>query len=507
MKTPLLFAALLSVAACTKDESPAQPPSEPGTPAPMEPPRPPPPVEVTVTSKSAEAVEAFKKARDLAENFRQAEAAEQLKKAIELDAEFSLAHAYLGELTPGTEGDALFDKAMQHSATLPEAERTVVEAMSAARKGDEEKARALAQKVTELAPTDWRAHFTLGALAYGDRKYEDAVASMKRASELNPNGGAIHNMLGYANLELGKNDDAIAAFKKYAEVANEPNAHDSLAEALMRAGRFEEAEASFLKAHSLNPQFWFAWQGVAFTKAFRGDWAGAKEALAKAKEAAPRPQDRVFAGETLAWFQIAEGKTADAMKTLDAVEKEAEAQKLPLWVFIPSIRAFPLHEAGKYKDALKQVQAALERGAQMTLPGMGQNNLRRGTLFDKALAEARMGKPADAEKTLAELQEEAKKFPSNVQLQSNVHHVMGAIAWAKGDPKAAADHFAQCVKDDSYCHWQHALAMEKAGDATGAEAMKEMLRTANRRDTIYLYVRGKLGASASATPAPAAAAK
>src|SRR5262245_40727321 len=60
--------------------------------------------EISITSKSPDAVEAFKKGRKLAENIRQAEAAEDFKKAIERDPDFALAHAYLGAATPGVEG-------------------------------------------------------------------------------------------------------------------------------------------------------------------------------------------------------------------------------------------------------------------------------------------------------------------------------------------------------------------------------------------------------------------
>ena len=56
--------------------------------------------EVSVTSKSPQAVEAFKAGRELAENLRITEADTQFRKAIGLDADFALAHAYLGAAIP-----------------------------------------------------------------------------------------------------------------------------------------------------------------------------------------------------------------------------------------------------------------------------------------------------------------------------------------------------------------------------------------------------------------------
>jgi tetratricopeptide (TPR) repeat protein len=505
MKKTLFLAAALFAAACMKEEQPAQPASEPGTAAaPAEPPKPPPPMEMSITSKSPEAVELYKKGRDLAENFRPAEAIEQFKAALAKDPDFALAHGYTGILTPGAEGLASLEKAASLSATLPEAEKTWIEQAVAQRKGDEAKARELVKKMTELSPTDWRTHFYWAAQLYGERKLDESAAALKKATELNPGAGAGWNMLGYVSLLQGKNDDAIAAFKKYVELNNEPNSHDSLAEALMKAGKFEEAEAEFRKATELSPQFWFGWTGVAFTKAFRGDWAGAKEAMAKAKEAAPRPIDKLAADQMTAWFLFAEGKAADAMKTLDAVEKEAEAQKAGAWASSAVTRSIFLAEGGKYKDALKAAAAAEERGTKLGLPGENMLALRREALQMKAYCEARMNKAADAEKTLAALEEEAKKAPSNAQLQSGLHFVRGSIALAKGDAKGAAEHFGQCIPEDAYCHWMHATAMEKAGDAAGGEAMKASLRAANLRDPTYLYVRGKLGSAPVAAAAATA---
>lgn len=63
---------------------------------------------------------------------------------------------------------------------------------------------------------------------------------------------------------------------------------------------------------------------------------------------------------------------------------------------------------------------------------------------------------------------------------------------ARGEAKAAAAHFARCVEDDTYCGLRLLQAQEKAGDAAGAAATKERLRTANRRDGRYLYVRSQV---------------
>ncbi|HLQ23601.1 MAG TPA: tetratricopeptide repeat protein [Gemmatimonadales bacterium] len=180
-----------------------------------------------MTSKSPPAAEAFNSGRQLFENLRQAEAEAQFRKAIGLDPDFALAHAYLGAITPGAEGDRLLDRAATLSAKVPEPERLVVESFVAFRHGDEEKARAAQRRVAELAPDDWRAQFAWGGQLSAARKWSEAAAALRKATQLNPKAGPAYNSLGYAELAQGHNDEAIAAFKRYAEAnPTEPNAVD-----------------------------------------------------------------------------------------------------------------------------------------------------------------------------------------------------------------------------------------------------------------------------------------
>ena len=261
----------------------------------------------------------------------------------------------------------------------------------------------------------------------------------------------------------------------------------------MAAGRYDEAEAEFRKAAEVSPQFYIAWAGVAQTKFLRDDWAGGREALAQARSIATRPVEKFGIDFTLAWSQFAAGQLDEALKTLDGLEKEAQAQQVDVsYSFTPIVRGNMLLDGGQPEVALQQVAMASERGQKAGLPGGETNALRRQGLALRIAAESRLGKLEDAAKSLALLEAEAKSAPANAGLRSDVELGRGELALGRGDAKAAAEAFSRCVEQDSHAHWREAVAREKAGDASGAEEARKKLLEANRRDGEYLYVRSQL---------------
>ena len=333
-------------------------------------------------------------------------------------------------------------------------------------------------------------HAGLDAAALGRREHR---AQKGRRAE--PEGGSVYNQLGYAYLVQGKKDDAVAAFKNYMETApKEPNAHDSLADALLAASRLDEAEAEYKKALEVAPQFWFSWGGVAATRALRADWKGAYEALASGAKAAPRPSDKLEAKSILAWTQFAEGKTADAFETVKALEKEAEAQKQPVNLAFGGLdRVAFLNETGKAKEALKALDEVMARSEKDTLPGQTLGAVRRLGLVLRATAQEKLGKKDDIAKTLGALETEVSKQEARAQGQSFLEYVQGLGASAAGDAKGAAAHFDKCIAEQTYCKWRLVSALEKSGDKPGAAAAKQKIVDNPTRETMYLYVRAKLG--------------
>ena len=93
-----------------------------------------------------------------------------------------------------------------------------------------------------------------------------AFPALQQATRLNAGAAFAQNMLGYALLRQGDSAGAIKAFEEYVRMLpQEPNPQDSLGEALMAAGKFQEADAAFNRALMLSPQFWNAFEGLAYT--------------------------------------------------------------------------------------------------------------------------------------------------------------------------------------------------------------------------------------------------
>jgi len=447
---------------------------------------------ISATSKSPEALAHFQKGEMLVNNIRFTEAADELSQALKLDPDFALARAYHGLVTPGPDGLKELESAAQASASLPEAERTLIQGLAAERRGDLGGAKASYTRLTQLATGDWRAYLVLGQRLLADQNYAEAVQALKKATTLNANAGAAQNMLGYAALRQGDAEGAIAAFTEYARILpQEPNPEDSLGEALLAAGRFKDAETAFMKALELSPQFWNAHEGIAYARFYSGDWAGGRDALAKAKATATRRIDKISVDDEMAAVAAAQRNTAEALRILDGAEKTEGAQPSDV-ATLPVSRAYVLIDAGRAKDALAPIATTVNLADSEQLPPGLSRTLRRDALRARITAETKSGDVAAATKTSATLDQEASSHADDAAAQSAMHYGRGQLALAKADISGARAHFDQCSGEDDMCRWSGVLAAEKAGDKAGATTARDRLLKIYRRDPVHLIIRSRL---------------
>jgi Flp pilus assembly protein TadD len=467
--------AILSLFACSSAQAPA--------PAQTQAPK-----EIPITSKSAAAIDHLKKGRDLADNLRQTEAAAEFDEAVKLDPDFALALMYRGNVTPGLKGLQDIEQAKAKAASASNGEQMLIDATLAGRRGEQAKSLEIWGQLADAFSNDWRVHMGRGAQLYGSEEYDKAIDSFKKATALEPSAAApAYNMIGYAYLVRGQTAPAIEALKKYAELRpNEPNPQDSLGEALMAAGQMADAEAAFRKAASMSTAFPVAWEGVAYTKFFRGDWAGGREAVAEARKVSTRPSDRVNAEQLAIAATFSEGRTAEGMKQIDALAASSDATPADV-AFTSALRGVVLIEGGKYRDAAAQGMKAVESAQSGKFPPFVTATLERLGWTVQSVAAGLSRDVAGAQKATDALQASATKRPDDPQLQSALHLAQGMVAAANKDIKTARMHFDRCSDTDSYCHWQATVVSEKAGDKSGAETSRAKLTRVYQRSPTYLY--------------------
>jgi tetratricopeptide (TPR) repeat protein len=496
MRNALSSLALLAfLAGCS--QKPEQPPPAPAPPPVAKEPEKKPepkarPPDISVTSKSSEAVAAFGRGRNHAELGRIAEATTEFAEAVKLDPQFALALAYLGFFNPTEEGNAMLTRAVALAEPLPQPERLLVEHLRAWRVGDAAAMRAQRKQLTELAPTDWRVHLLNGMGAQEERRWPDAEAAFRYATNLNDGAVPAWNLLAYALMNQAKFDEAIKVLETSTQKdPKEAASFDALGEAQLRAGKFEEAEKSFARAAELSPGFWSAHVGVAQARFLRGNWEEGRTALAAAKKAAVQPADKVDASSSLVWSLLAEGNEAEALKATVALEKEAKASKQGLpFAMAPVLRAVALTQSGKHGKAVGEVATAMQRAKQAGVEGDGLARLYRSALLWKLIAELRGGQIKDAEKTLAFLQK-AVSMSLSVESTSTRSHAEGLVSAAKKEPRIALQQLLECTEDDYLCRLELANVQDKLGDAAAAAKIRQQLISANRREAPYLYARAQ----------------
>lgn len=440
------------------------------------------------------------KAWDASANARMDESREALQLAVAADPKCVMARAHLGTVTPGIAGTKLFNEAMKEIANVSEVERLDLQALEASRNGDPETAWLLSQKMVGLAPNVFFVNLTAGHYAKGLQKFDEAAASARKATELDPMNGAAWNLLGYAQLRVHRHDEAIAAFRRYLELSpNEPKGHDSLGDALLADNQLDQAAAHYQMAIDISGgTFTAAWSGIASVKAIKGDWEGARAAIARQRASATQPYDKVRTHELTAWTYAAEGKLSDALKAVDASQKEATAAKLDAAIAHAQVLRGKINLAsGKYADALKAFTAA-DKVNVAALPAGKQKKHRTQVLSGLTEAQARLGQTADAEKTLATLDQYVKENVTGPFATDTMAFTRGVVALGMKDPKAAIVSFKQCSEPFDYCRLMLSEAQDKAADVAGAAETRIALTRANHRDPEYWFVRARVATARKA---------
>ncbi len=234
-----------------------------------------------LTTSSLEAYQHYFRGEQLKEGIRYEPAVEAYRRAIAVDPNFALAHyrlAYLGKFTGMDEGErkAHMDAALRAADRVPAKERVLIQAWKAVMDGRSQDAHRLYERAVEAYPQDKEVLFMAGDQYIHEEEWTKALPYMQRSVALDPTfePALMHLTDSLAALDrtaeltdaakrwterapsapgfraltmayglTGRVDDAVAAARRALELDGTGYSRSALAEALILAERYAEAEA------------------------------------------------------------------------------------------------------------------------------------------------------------------------------------------------------------------------------------------------------------------------
>jgi class 3 adenylate cyclase/tetratricopeptide (TPR) repeat protein/TolB-like protein len=296
-------------------------------------------------------------------DYRGAERA--FRSAIQLAPDFHMARYRLAhvEVASGdTEAGIATIEKIPADAPLTRRERYYVDGARALFARDGEAAKAIYTKMLSEFPFDVEAHWLL-ALSH-DIAFEDEAAAeeLKRLLVQEPENDYLWSYLGETYLRLGQNDLARQALDRYlAFKPDDPFGFTILGQLALQTGKLADAATNFQHALQLEPSFTAARLQLARTEVMRDQWPGAETLFrAVAADATAAAAVRIDAALDLSALLRAQGRFTASLAPLEELEPQIRREGVREALAL-SQRALAQAELGRFADALKLVDAAIER--------------------------------------------------------------------------------------------------------------------------------------------------
>jgi tetratricopeptide (TPR) repeat protein len=204
-----------------------------------------------------------------------------------------------------------------------------------------------------LQPDDAEAHNNLGGLLAAEGKMDEALAHFAEAVRLKPDSPEAQANLGNALFLKGNLQPALRHCAEAVRLQPENAAfHNGLGDVLAKSGKTAEAAAHYSLAHSL----------LAAESSKQGNTA---EAIAHWREALSLQPDSPSILNNLAWLLAtsADAKFRNAAEAVQLVERACALTGSKSPSFLDTLAA-AYAEAGRFDDAMKAVQRAIESAEQ-----------------------------------------------------------------------------------------------------------------------------------------------
>jgi eukaryotic-like serine/threonine-protein kinase len=281
-----------------------------------------------LTTASFEAYQHYFRGDQLKEAIRYEQAIEEYRKAIALDPTFALPHyriAYLGQFT-GLEEDARraeMEAGLRNLDRVPAKERLLMQAWKAHMDGRNGEAHGLYSQAAEAYPQDKEALFMAGDLYLHEDKGAEALPFFERAVALDPTWEPALMHLTDCLGMLGRTEELAQRTREWTEKAPSASSYRALAMLHLLSGRAADAVEAARRALDLD--------GTGFSRSYLAEALMAAERYAEA-EALLRPAaeptasrlDRITAVPALAVVLGYQGRRREALQIAEGYAKDFE---------------------------------------------------------------------------------------------------------------------------------------------------------------------------------------
>jgi serine/threonine protein kinase/tetratricopeptide (TPR) repeat protein len=374
--------------------------------------------EIPIAGVTTSSMEAYRYYQEGQENYRKLyydDARIAFEKAVELDPDFAMAHYYLALVNANLKNLEARDTALKRAKALShkanEKERLRIEEYYARRiENNPEKSFLILQQIAEKYPKEKEIILDLG-IRYGSTgDFNQAIKEFSRALELDPDYGEAHNQLGYTYLDTGDYAKAVEHLQKYAALSpGEANPLDSLAEALFRWGRLDEAATKYKDALKIKPDLDSSIFGIGYICAFKEEYDEALRWFDQFIVVTPpgiRKEGYLWRGFCSYWMGSLEGFNSYLRKA-----EEMSEPGLAYWrPFNNWMKAFLYYDRGEFDQCRRFNESWLD-GLVEVFPER-KSYYQGAHKFLSGLLELRAGHIDTAVKLSAEMKSLFKEMPS-----------------------------------------------------------------------------------------------
>jgi tetratricopeptide (TPR) repeat protein len=246
-----------------------------------------------VTTSSDEAYRVYREATENERRFYFKEARVGFARALELDPDFVMAMLGLARMSQKEQAISLVRRAEKLKNRVSDREQRHIDLFEAVlEKGPEERLK-IAQEILKRYPDDFRATTTIAMYEMSKGRAEEAVRVFTRLLEVDPNSADAYNMIGYHYGYRGEYEKALENLRKYQFMApDQANPHDSIGEIQAYSGHYDEAIANLNHALQIKPDFFPAYDHIGVAYEGKGDYAKAFESYVKGSEVVPNDSEK-----------------------------------------------------------------------------------------------------------------------------------------------------------------------------------------------------------------------